>query len=352
MNVPFPHRAPLRRKAAFGLTVFVGFWVIAELTLRVVGFRFSTNVETMAFTFPIDEFNDNSEQPFLQRDDHLFWKPKPYVLGHNSRGMIGPEFTDSKPSGVFRIVCIGDSCTHFGPDSYPEKLQTLLNESAPGRFEVINAGCIGYTSFQGLTLLREQVLNWSPDLVTVYFGWNDHWLAKGYRDVEQESVTPEASTLKETFESLRVCQFLEWSLNRVSAPSTLSMRVEPDEYRQNLRTMYDLCSQSGTDIWYLTAPHAFEHGLPEFLRTSGEVADPTKVAQLHDSYNAVVRTVAEDLDTVCLDLASQFNDMDKRPLFVEDHIHLSDAGRLLASKTLLESLDRHGILDQSSRTDK
>lgn len=54
--------------------------------------------------------------------------------------MVGPEFADAKPNGIFRIVCLGDSCTHFGPDSYPEKLQALLNEVAPGRFEVINAG--------------------------------------------------------------------------------------------------------------------------------------------------------------------------------------------------------------------
>ncbi|MEQ9409975.1 MAG: GDSL-type esterase/lipase family protein [Fuerstiella sp.] len=342
-----PGRISVCRRAVYSLVVFGSFWLVVEATLRIIGFRYATSVETMVFTFPIDEYNRNSEEPFLQRDTRLFWKPKPHVLGHNSRGMVGPEFQDSKPDGVYRIVCLGDSCTHFGPDSYPEKLQRLLDDTAEGRFEVINAGCIGYSSFQGLTLLREKVMNWNPDLITVYFGWNDHWLARGRRDSQQHEARGHSSGFSEHLQPFRTWQFLLWGKSLLAAPAIPESRVLPDEYAANLRAIADICSADNVDFWLLTAPHAFEAGIPDYLRTSGEVADPEHVAELHESYNDIVRTVAEDLDAVCIDLASEFETMDKRWLFLDDHIHLSESGRLLVAKRMQEELRRRMEPDPS-----
>ena len=168
----------------------VGLFVALECLLRVIGFGRPVLVERMVFTFPIDEYNQNSPEPFLQRDAELFWKPKANVVGHNSLGFYGPEFSEAKDPSVFRIVCLGDSCTHFGPISYPDMLRAVLDAQAPGRFEVINAGVIGYTSYQGMKLLDTRVMEWSPDLVIVYFGWNDHWLARGVADNQQSAEQP------------------------------------------------------------------------------------------------------------------------------------------------------------------
>ena len=153
---------PLKRKALFAVVVSLAFWGGLELTLRLTGFSYRTDVESLQFTFPIDEYNAESDEPFLQRDRTVFWKPRPNVLGHNSHGLVGMDFQDAKPEGVFRIVCLGDSCTHFGPDSYPEQWHASLSELAPGKYEVVNAGCIGYSSYQGLTRLKHEVLRWSP----------------------------------------------------------------------------------------------------------------------------------------------------------------------------------------------
>lgn len=344
MSKNFRTRISPSRKAVFSLFILAGFCLSVEGLLRLTGFQYDTSVETMTFTFPIDEYNRESEEPFLQRDEHLFWKTRPFALGHNSRGLVGPEFSDAKPADVFRIVCIGDSCTHFGPDTYPEMLQALLDAAAPGRFEVINAGCIGYSSWQGLTLLREQVSDWSPDLVTVYFGWNDHWLARGYRDSQQLLQTRNPAPFLEPLEQLRVVQFMRWNAGHFSAPTSPEPRVRPDEYRDNLRAMHQVCMDLTADIWYLTAPHAFDYGIPAYLLSSGEVADPSSLISLHDSYNDVVRRVAKDLKADCLDLDRIFSRPDKQALFVEDHIHLSEAGRRLVAKLLFERLQEQEIL--------
>jgi lysophospholipase L1-like esterase len=102
-----------------------------------------------------------------------------YLVRTNERGFRTPPFDEEKAPGVFRIVCLGDSST-FGlnveqEDAYPQVLGRLLEERFPGRFEVLNLGVPGYTTRQGLELLRRQVVAVEPDLVTFAFGTNDQF---------------------------------------------------------------------------------------------------------------------------------------------------------------------------------
>ena len=319
-----------RKKVVYaGLTVFMLFGVI-ELVLRVAGFSRPTTPEAMAFTFPLDEFNREAAQPFLQRDTVLFWKPKPNVLGHNSRGIYGPEFADSKNPRVFRIVTLGDSCTHLGPHPYPRRLQAILDAAQPGRFEVINAGVIGYSSYQGLMRLRHEVAAWSPDLVTVYFGWNDHWLARGYSDREQPDATGWIRHASDAADHLRLYQLLASMVSRRSAGGPRQYRVSLDDYASNLRNMKLAADAMGARLWFITAPHALELGVSSDLVASGEAADVAGVLRLHERYNDQVRAVAAELGVTLVDFDRLFNAMNKSGLFIDDHIHLSDTGRTIA----------------------
>lgn len=93
---------------------------------------------------------------------------------------------DGRPENeVFKIVAMGDSIT-FGATntklfSYPSYLELVLN-SDRGRVElpkgkkyvdVINAGIIGYSSFQLKKYLRDTVLDLKPDMVIVSIGTHD-----------------------------------------------------------------------------------------------------------------------------------------------------------------------------------
>ena len=302
-------------------------------------------VETMSFSFPIDDCNADAPEPFLERDDRLFWKPRPYVLEHNSRGLVGPEFKNQKSPGVFRSVCIGDSCTHFGPKPYSEHLQELLDQHMPGRFEVINAGTIGYSSYQGLTRLKDEVAHWEPDLVTVYFGWNDHWLAHHFRDSEQREQGWAMIGIHNSLSHSRAYQLINLCASRLTTSFEPKFRVTPQEYATNLREMKQICDQIGSRIWYLTAPHAFDIGIPEYLSTSGEVAEGEDLLELHRRYNDVVRTEASDRGVTLVDLEHIIDSANKHDLFVEDHIHLSERGRLLVAERLFEQLEAEGLFE-------
>lgn len=336
---------PLRRKLLFSVITGILFFGSIELLLRLTGFRANLSAERMEFTFPIDDYNNSAPQPFLVRDETLFWRPRAGVMDHNSHGFYGPEFNAEKESGVFRIVCLGDSCTHFGPDTYPDMLRVYLDETAPGKFEVINAGVIGYTSFQGRRLLESEVLDWSPDLVTVYFGWNDHWLARGRQDKNQDA---ESSVLVDALREVRVVQLAALAMGGLKSESRNLMRVEPDDYRENLTRIGQQCESRDIAVWYFTAPHAFDHGIPPYLVQSGEVADASSLIPLHQSYNQIVREVANARGAPLVDLAREMDEMNKQELFLDDHIHLSRGGRFYVTRRILEMLKSTGALSDES----
>src|SRR6185436_5710122 len=66
--------------------------------------------------------------------------------------------------------------------TYPSRLNAWLREKRPTeRFEVINFGVLGYSSFQGLQLLKRRVLDLHPEIVVIGFAMNDSEVA-GSRD--------------------------------------------------------------------------------------------------------------------------------------------------------------------------
>src|SRR5262245_1799777 len=95
----------------------------------------------------------------------------------NSHGFVGPEFAEPRPTGVIRIVTLGDSCTFgqgAGVETYPAQLAIRLKgHDDVGRYQVINAGIEGLNSELALRRLATKVVPFKPDIVTVYLGWND-----------------------------------------------------------------------------------------------------------------------------------------------------------------------------------
>lgn len=92
----------------------------------------------------------------------------------NSKGFRGPEISDEKGDGVFRIAILGDSYIEgLQVDEDATlcfQLQQLLNRenSVPNRkYEVINCGVSGYGTAQELQMLRHHVLELQPDAVMV-----------------------------------------------------------------------------------------------------------------------------------------------------------------------------------------
>ena len=337
-----------RKKVLYGLVATLVFFAAVEGGLRLIGFKYGSRVESMQFTFPLEHFdvtNLNEEElaalldkgvPVMQRDPILFWKPVPNLLGHNSRCVHGPEFAVPKPPCLFRIVCLGDSCTHFGPDSYPSHLHVALKTRRQGEIEVINAGVAGYSSHQGLARLRTEVVTWEPDVVTVYFGWNDHWLSRGISDRQQRS---RFAAMSDLLSQYRVYQLLLAVQQNAVPAADRPYRVPPADYANNLRQIKAQCDAIGAKAVFITAPQALDRGIPAYLAKIGEVADVDGLVELHARYNEIVRQMADELRVPVVDLDREFDSRDKSALFIEDHIHLSQEGRTLAGELIAEVIE-------------
>ncbi len=126
-------------------------------------------------------------QLFCQYDPQLGWSKIPNKIGQhynseyqtvehiNSRGLRGREYAYEKPKGVRRILLLGDSFVEgYSVDEQAvisEQLHKLLAGS--GQYEIINGGTGGYSTDQELLFLQHEGLKYKPDLVILFFFFND-----------------------------------------------------------------------------------------------------------------------------------------------------------------------------------
>lgn len=161
--------AKLSRAAGLlaGFIIIITPLVYAELALGIVNPRVPAR-----------------ETPYVP-DPETEWRMKANYTGEYSRvplqtnadGYRSPELAVEKPEGHVRVICLGDSLT-FGHGveerfAYPQILQRLLSEQMPERkWEVVNTGVEGYSTFQETAQLR-RCMKYKPDLVVLLFCMND-----------------------------------------------------------------------------------------------------------------------------------------------------------------------------------
>lgn len=111
-------------------------------------------------------------------DPRLLYTYTPGACGANSRGFRDVEHAVEKPSGVFRLVLIGDSVAE-GRDvpadsAFGRVLERELNARNDGRvYEVILLARIGYSTSQELVLLQDEAFRYDPDLILWAYCLND-----------------------------------------------------------------------------------------------------------------------------------------------------------------------------------
>jgi len=117
---------------------------------------------------------------------------------YNSEGFRGPEFLKEKPDNTYRIFVLGGSTT-FGDgnddnETWPYYLQEIFDvTNLSYNVEVINAGISSAWSGSETEMIREKILDYSPDMLMIYDGWNDVRMQLGEpqgRIAEPEKANP------------------------------------------------------------------------------------------------------------------------------------------------------------------
>ena len=270
-----------------------------------------------------DAHDWEGQKQYFLHDPKLLWKFKPgaTIPGKtiNQLGFPEREIVAQKTADVTRVICMGDSCTAEGIPPYSTLLHQLLTNAPPHRkqWEAFHTGVHGYSVVQGLALFKQTTRQLHPDIVTIYFGWNGHWLA-------QHSDTRRIASRDVATPGALLNRLLRPDITEAGHPTDKVLRVPPGAYELTLGTLVREVRNSGAVPILITAPRATRLScvLAERQETPLE-----HLHDLHDQYVAITRTVAEKEQCELVDAAQQFAAMANRDdLFLCDGIHMKDAG--------------------------
>jgi lysophospholipase L1-like esterase len=287
-------------------------------------------------------------------DPELGYRLNPARKYINSRSIHGPEITVPKPSGVFRVVVLGDSIPADQP-SFVDELSDQLK--GRGAVEVINASVPGYTSYQELTFFKRYLVDMDPDLVIWSYCLNDnHKFLHRFDKQAHMLFTDEAR------ESLRIKTWWDWIVSRsyvlttiriglfrppkMRSSSIFTWEAKPDFniawkdyswrfYEGHLREMVELLKPRRARLAIIIFPYEPQLTLRTHRQSRNYILKPqAKLAALCQKYAVP-----------CLDSYQRFEQAyDTGARLYRDSIHLNPAGHHLTATELMQFLDVHRLL--------
>lgn len=309
--------------AAAALAVAFG---AMEGVLRAIDFSFSFAPERVEFGWP----NPRYLTERFERDPDLFWVTKDYSARLD-------RVADRKPD----IIFLGDSTTELG--LYPDEFIRDANLRHPARtIRGEQLGVSGWSTYQGAAQLERDITALKPRFVTIYFGWNDHWIgfAVEDKDIHAISRSPLAS-----IRWLRVGQLLTkahyaW---RTRGRDLVEQRVAPDDFAANLRRIIRIARDHQIIPVLLTAPTSHRRGHEPAYLGQRWLRDLSQLVPLHQRYVELVRSVARANDAPLCDLALDFEAVPAQTLrdeyFMSDGIHFQPAGDTRLAEFLLDCFE-------------
>ena len=352
----------MRRAVAKGLTTTVVFFLFAEIALR--GAYFVRNAMVTYVPLPYALGDEYGPIPpwldallILKNDSTLIWRNEPDVrrtyldvfspvraaddrvallrrftptipdefrhnptweIRLNSEGFRGGEMPAAHQPATVRIACLGDSWTFGMPvgqdQTYPSRLAAWLRQERPDTaYEVENFGVLGYSSYQGLTLLKTRVLDARPDIVVVGFGMNDSEVP-GYRDKDIVSLANRSMKVRIKGAIDAVVERLEsYKLLKYEA---LALRFRPKPVGEYLKPAADARGSGVIDYeeiepWTRVSPHDYEFNVREMIRLANNQG--AKVVLVDNElwqaspYRSVLQKIARESGAPFIDSQSIVN---------------------------------------------
>jgi lysophospholipase L1-like esterase len=333
----------------FGIIVIVFIFSLFEIVLHVYGFQYSQ------FPREIQQKNiewwmasENRSFTFVTHNDRM-WALSSDDSRVNEYGYQGEKVPIKRSAGVKRILFLGDSCTNSGPDHYPEKTISKLQNNFGIKAEAIISGTPGYSTYQGLKWLPE-FLEHKPDVLVVYFGWNDHWYAWGGGPDNEFAALSQANIfIGSIFRNIRTYQLLHYLIHppQLYSPRgreiTLAqgineflktVRVPPEDYISNIQQIADFALRNNIEVYFIDAPYS------KHIDQQDNVLVPPglrpHVSSIHQVYDFLLRGIVKEYDGVHL---ITFDDVQfDRSLMMEDGIHPTGKGYDVIASRLVNSM--------------
>jgi len=366
------------------LTVAV-FFSFIELTTRVVSL-----VRGNGFFLALHEFDATDDAITSIYQFHPFtgfvFKPNQTLYGSHPRqpnqvriqtdehGFLSDvgSLPLAKRSNEIRIAAIGGSTTANVNLAYADNWPGRIGEMIQARFKghevtVINAGVPGYDTAQSVGNLALRVMPFNPDLVIIYHAYNDLKVVRADFDIAPDYSNVHDRPYGQFERPNPVVRLLNHSMFYVRARNSyrelkrnqanVAMFMEegrldsvPDEaaaiFEHNIRTMVAIARSGGAEV--ILSSFATLHELD--VDTALRAVTPMKKQELIElirftpgltlrgilagigRYNAILKRVAEDLQTGWVDNAQLVPNRDE---FFLDRVHVSSAGAAKMAENFL-----------------
>jgi lysophospholipase L1-like esterase len=346
------YRIKFHKAIFFSFLSILLFLFIAEVLFRLIDFQ---------KVYPERAFLLNPElsyPKYYKKDAELFWRIRPnqtikgefFVDGIykiNSKGYREREFSAEKDPDLTRIICVGNSCT-FGwkvnlEQTYPKILEKLLNQNLPQpKFEVIDAGMTGYSTFQGVRFLKREILGFHPDIIIFSYGWND--MCPSEREDKDQKFPPQwILNLDDFLSGSRFYSFLKFEIMNLlkskqpQDEKKLVYRVSIKDYQENLKELEKIAQGSGIKVFFLSIP----------ISSAKVFIGPGKTSKPHIAnkhYNKALRETTSEIGVPLIDVALLFEDRgDLYDKGREEYIHYNAKGHQVVAEAIYKYFQEEGI---------
>jgi len=286
--------------------------------------------------------------PYLPGNPYLLWEMVPgerkelgVTISVNTTGLRGPEIATPKPSGVRRVIVVGDSTVYGHGVQSTQTFVRRLDGALGPNIEVINAGVPGYSSEQTLNLLTMRLWDLEPDLLIIASMWSDNnfdsfvdrELISRHQAFQSRWTTP----LAQAAEHSAVYRYLDWHL-RVSdreaavrevgwmlgrAPQGDRRRVPVNDYAMNLERMVQDAADHKANVVFLS------------LANHVDLGAETPGARAWTLYKQVMADTALRHSAPLVDIKAAFNTsgLGRETLFL-DEMHPTAQGHEIIAQML------------------
>ena len=322
--------------------------------LLIAGVEFGAR---LVFHLTVDSENQDNVRMFADRLESPEYIGHPFVHYAGNPGLPDPgksnnfgfnddDFVLHKPPGTIRVACLGGSTTMYG---YPDKMEEILAQDPEEgvRYDVMNWGLVGWSSFHSLANLVLNVVEFEPDYVVIHHAWNEAWYltqdCQRWDHIGNMHPTPNPLRWGEAL-VLRTSLAYRWSRwHRTESYATPFLDLAHEEgpllcrgddrmasFRRNVEAMIVQARSHGSVPVLTTQPYNRSWPMEDAAVTRAHFEECNQVMwQLHAEHSHEALFV--DLDEAMADRADYF----------VDTAHCSEAGMRFKAQQVADAIEAH-----------
>ena len=270
------------------------------------------------------------------------------TLNINSLGFRGSEVDLEKIDNKYRIMMVGGSTT-FGlgatsdNTTIPALLEKKINEETDFNVNVINAGIIAASSREEVFYITNDLINFNPDLILVFDGYNDSFNVK-LTEVD-DSMTYQGEIeksdlelfVKKYFKFLAIPNVIYQYTHDYTQIAYLTEKIQKENSQKWVERWNKMCQISEEKDFELmiTVQPMLGTSDREMSNIEEEIFKSSKHQKTVELLNKLGNSLKE-LECDSIDLRETFNGINQQVFF--SSVHTGDFGNKIIAEKIYEKI--------------